>query len=108
MRRRFDGGCGRRPAAAPQRKDRLRAFSEALVKKQGGHRDRRWRFHRLGRFAIAWRHSAPRDCCVIENSEPALYAVTEALATYSPQTMIEGRSRGYSGRERLLPLYERV
>jgi len=41
---------------------------------------------------------------VIENSEPALYAVTEALATYSPQTMIEGRIADIRDRERLLPL----
>jgi len=41
---------------------------------------------------------------VIENSEPALYAVTEALATYSPQTMIEGRIADIRDRERLLSL----
>jgi O-antigen biosynthesis protein WbqV len=41
---------------------------------------------------------------VIENSEPALYAVTEALAAREPRAVIEGRIADIRDRERLLRL----
>jgi O-antigen biosynthesis protein WbqV len=41
---------------------------------------------------------------VIENSEPALYAVTEALAAHAAGTMIEGRIADIRDRERVLRL----
>ena len=42
-----DDGCRRGPAAAPQRKHRLRA-ARSSGEEQGGHRHRRWRFDRFG------------------------------------------------------------
>jgi FlaA1/EpsC-like NDP-sugar epimerase len=41
---------------------------------------------------------------VIENSEPALYAVTEALATHAGGTVIDGRIADIRDRERVLRL----
>src|SRR3984893_14348969 len=41
---------------------------------------------------------------VIENSEPALYAVTEALAAHGANTVIEGRVANIRDRERILRL----
>ena len=41
---------------------------------------------------------------VIENSEPALYAVTEALAAREPRAVIEGRIADIRDRERILRL----
>jgi FlaA1/EpsC-like NDP-sugar epimerase len=41
---------------------------------------------------------------VIENSEPALYAVTEALAAYQSGALIEGRIADIRDRERILRL----
>jgi FlaA1/EpsC-like NDP-sugar epimerase len=41
---------------------------------------------------------------VIENSEPALYAVTEALAAHATGTMIDGRIADIRDRERVLRL----
>jgi len=41
---------------------------------------------------------------VIENSEPALYAVTEALAAQATSTLIEGRIADIRDRERILRL----
>jgi O-antigen biosynthesis protein WbqV len=41
---------------------------------------------------------------VIENSEPALYAVTEALATHATGAVIEGRIADIRDRERILQL----
>jgi FlaA1/EpsC-like NDP-sugar epimerase len=41
---------------------------------------------------------------VIENSEPALYAVTEALATHATSAAIEGRIADIRDRERILRL----
>jgi FlaA1/EpsC-like NDP-sugar epimerase len=41
---------------------------------------------------------------VIENSEPALYAVTEALAARLPRALIEGRIADIRDRERILRL----
>jgi FlaA1/EpsC-like NDP-sugar epimerase len=41
---------------------------------------------------------------VIENSEPALYAVTETLATHGTAAMIEGRVADVRDRERMLRL----
>src|ERR1700676_2153622 len=41
---------------------------------------------------------------VIENSEPALYAVTEALATHQTSAVIEGRIADIRDRERMLRL----
>src|ERR1700676_4640105 len=41
---------------------------------------------------------------VIENSEPALYAITEALATHQTSAVIEGRIADIRDRERMLRL----
>src|SRR5258706_14325808 len=41
---------------------------------------------------------------VIENSEPALYAVTEALAAHQSSALIEGRIAGIRDRDRMLRL----
>jgi FlaA1/EpsC-like NDP-sugar epimerase len=43
---------------------------------------------------------------VIENSEPALYAVTEALAAHATGTVIEGRIADIRDRERVLRLMQ--